>query len=124
MRRIVSILSLGLAWLCANGALWDAVQMFAWGKMVHDYAQVMPLQKAIAKTFDGNASCEICVVVVDAKGQQTSQQIERANDKVFLACEPVVTIVISIPQREWPGAVDRTGLTRTEPVALRPPRLA
>ena len=124
MRRTVSIVSLCFAWLCANGALWNAVQVFAWGKMVHDYSQVMPLTKAIEKTFDGTASCEICVVVVDAKGQQTAQQVERANDKVFLACERPTAIVVSVPEFEWPGAIHRTGLIRTEPVALRPPRLA
>jgi len=123
VRRTVSILSLCLAWLCANGALWDAVQVFAWGKMVHDYAQMMPLEKAIAKTFDGSASCEICVVVDDAKAQQPAQQVERANEKVLLLCETPTPIVVSIPEFEWPGAIDRTGLTRTEPVALRPPRV-
>ena len=123
MRRTVSIFSLCLAWLCANGALWDAVQVFAWGKMVHDYAQVMPLEKAIAKTFDGSAGCEICVVVDDAKAQQPAHQVERANDKVLLLCEIPAPIVVPVPEFEWPGAIDRAGLTRTEPVALRPPRV-
>ncbi|MFZ9682836.1 MAG: hypothetical protein ACO3DQ_06490 [Cephaloticoccus sp.] len=123
VRRITALISLGLAWLCANGALWDAVQVFAWGKMVHDYAQVMPLPQAIAKTFDGNASCEICVVVDDAKATTSTQQVERTSEKVVLACEPVATLVVAGPAQAWPGIVDYAALTRTEPVALRPPRV-
>ena len=33
MRKNLAITSLLFAWLCANGALLDAVQVFAWGKM-------------------------------------------------------------------------------------------
>lgn len=123
MRRAFSITSLCLAWLCANGALWDAVQVFAWGKMVHDYSQVMPLAKAIQKTFDGTASCEICAVVDDAKAQKPAQQIERANDKVLLVCETPAPIIVAAPDFAWPGLMDHSAPLRTEPVALRPPRL-
>lgn len=123
VRRIVSISSLGLAWLCANGALWDAVQVFAWAKMVRDYAQVMPLDKAVAKVFDGSASCELCVVVDDAKAAQPLQSSERTNEKLVLVCEPAGPIIILAPTDAWPAAPARTALARTQPVALRPPRL-
>lgn len=123
MRRAIAIASLCLAWLCVNGALWDAVQVFAWGKMVRDYAQVMPLDQAIAKTFDGTASCEICAVVDEAKSQQPAQPTERASEKVVLVCETPAPIIVAIPDYAWPGALQRTALTRTEPVALRPPRV-
>jgi hypothetical protein len=124
VRRIIAITTLCLAWLCANGALWDAVQVFAWGKMVHDYSQVMPLQQAIAKTFDGTASCEICVVVDDAKAQQPAQQIERSAEKVLLVCQTPETFLVNVPEFSWPGAVHCAGLSRTEKVPVRPPRLA
>ena len=59
MRRAISILSLSLAWLCANGALWDAVQVFARGKMVHEYSRFMTVAQAIEITFDGSAGIRL-----------------------------------------------------------------
>lgn len=123
MRRLIAITTLCLAWLCANGALWDAVQIFAWGKMVHDYSQVMPLKQAIKKTFDGTATCEICVVVDDAKSQPPAQQVERGQDKVLLAFQAAEQFLVSAPEFSWPGAVNHTGLIRPEEVPVRPPRV-
>lgn|GEM_PF-464234 len=123
VRRTLSITTLCLAWLCANGALWDAVQVFAWGKMMHDYSQVMPFKQAIAKTFDASASCEICVVVDDVKSQQSPQQVERSAEKVLLVCQTPETFLVSVPEFSWPGVIDCTGLSRTEEVPVRPPRV-
>ena len=35
VRRTLSIACLCLAWLCANGALWNVVQLVGWAKMFH-----------------------------------------------------------------------------------------
>ena len=123
VRRTISILSLSLAWLCANGALWDAVQVFAWGKMVHEYSRFMTLTQAVEITFDGSAPCEICVAVDDAtQGQPPDQQVERSHERVLLACQAPERVVLTIPERDWPGLVPDHGLTRTEPVPVPPPR--
>ena len=124
VRRALSITTLCFAWFCANGALWDCAQVFAWGKMIHDYSQVMPLTKAIETTFDGSAPCEICVVVEDTQQQDTSQQVERSGrDKMLLAIHQPDPVVLVSPQFSWPGAVDRIGHLRTESVPVRPPRV-
>ncbi|MBE36134.1 MAG: hypothetical protein CMI16_11380 [Opitutaceae bacterium] len=124
MRRAFTITTLCFAWLCANGALWDSAQVFAWGKMIHDYSQTMPLSTAIEKTFDGSAPCEICVVVEDAQQQEPAQKMERSSsDKVLLAYHPTEAVVIEAPTYSWPGAIDLTGQLRTESVPLRPPRV-
>ncbi len=122
MRRYCSILSLGLAWLCANGALWDAVQTFAWVKMVHDYSRFMPLAKAVQITFDGSAPCEICSFVDEVKQGPPAQQAERSQERVLLACLPPENILLPVPAVTWPGVADDTGLTRTDPVPVPPPR--
>ncbi len=125
MRRAFTIITLCFAWLCANGALWDATQVFAWGKMIHDYSQTMPLSTAIEKTFNGTAPCEICVVVEDVQQQEPAQQIERASsDKVLLAFQPTEPVILTEPEYSWPGSIDRDGLIRTKPVPVRPPKLA
>tara|TARA_R110002111_G_scaffold70802_1_gene114092 strand:+ start:603 stop:977 length:375 start_codon:yes stop_codon:yes gene_type:complete len=124
MRRALTITTLCFAWLCANGALWDIAQVFAWGKMVHDYSQTMPLSTAIEKTFDGSAPCEICVVVEDAQQQEPAQKMERSSsDKVLLAYHPTDAVVIEAPTYSWPGAADLIGQLRTELVPVRPPRV-
>lgn len=123
MRRTLSILSLSLAWLCANGALWDAVQVFAWGKMVHEYSRFMTVAQAVEITFDGSAPCEICVVVDDARqSQPPEQQVERSHERVLLAIQASEKVVLTIPERVWPGIVPEHGLSRTEPVPVPPPR--
>jgi hypothetical protein len=123
VRRTLSITMLCFAWLCANGALWDCVQVVAWGKMLHDNSQVMPLAQAIEKTFDGSAPCEICVVVDDAKAQPPAQQVERSAEKVLLVCQTPEKFLVNVPEFSWPGAVNCTGLSRTEEVPVRPPRV-
>ena len=122
MRRRLSLLSLCLAWLCANGALWDAVQTFTWVKMVHDYSRFMTLAQAVEITFDGSAPCELCAVVEEATQGQPAQQIERSHERVLLACQTPEKVLLTVPEFEWPGVADDIGLTRTEPVPVPPPR--
>lgn len=62
MRRKLSLTCLLLAWLCANGAVWNIVQVVGWAKMFRDYAQVMPATQALQLTFDGNAPCNLCEI--------------------------------------------------------------
>lgn len=124
VRRAFTITTLCFAWLCANGALWDGAQVFAWGKMIHDYSQTMPLSTAIEKTFDGSAPCEICVVVEDVKQQTPAQQVERNTaEKVVLAFHQTEPVILTAPEYSWAGAIDRDGLIRTESVPVRPPRV-
>ena len=52
MRRKFAVLSLAFAWLCANGAIWDAAQVVAWAKMFAGYAQTLSVSAALEETFD------------------------------------------------------------------------
>ena len=122
MRRTFQLLTLAFAWLCANGALWDAVQVFAWAKMVHDNTRIMSLSQAIVKTFDGSAPCEICTVVDDVKQGQPTPQVERSQEKVLLACQAPEQFLVTVPEFTWPGVLADAGPTRTEPVPVPPPR--
>ncbi len=128
MRRILSIVSLLLAWLCANGAVWNAVQAVAWAKMFHDYSQIMPAAKALRITFDGSAPCRLCHIA--QKAQDTArEQLPRDTalgggmEKLLLISESAPTVVVTAPDFTWPGVVDDAGLMRTEPVPVRPPRV-
>ncbi|MEI7566788.1 MAG: hypothetical protein EBT98_07100 [Opitutaceae bacterium] len=128
MRRPLAIFSLGLAWLCANGALWNVVQVVGWAKMFHDYAQVMPASQALAVTFDGSAACDLCHVsqtAQDAAREQLPRDAALGGgmDKLLLLADSVPTLVVAAPDFAWPSVIHNIGLTRTEMVPVTPPRV-
>jgi hypothetical protein len=70
-----------LAWFLSTGAHWDLVQTFGWGRMIAKYAQIMPLAKAVEKTFSGEL-CSVCEVVNDAKQQEQEAPIKAGQKDV------------------------------------------
>jgi len=122
VRRGFAILCLSFAWFCANGALWDAVQAFAWVRMIQEYSQFMPLARAIQITFDGSAPCDICNLVTEAKQQESGQDVVRSENRVLLACVVPERIVLSPPPFSWPEGEDAVGIVREIEVPVPPPR--
>lgn len=126
MRKKFAIFSLLLAWLCANGALLDGVQVVAWAKMFTGYAQVMPVAEALRTTFDPNRPCNMCLGVAAAKEtakQQLPADVDRAAEKIQLALPAPAALVFVCPSRaEWPAALASAAPSRTEPVLVPPPR--
>ena len=126
MRRRISIAALCLAWLCANGAIWNAVQVVAWAKMFHDYSQVMPVAKALKLTFNGEAPCDLCHLAESGKNaareQLPREEALGATDKFVLSFQATAPVVLTAPDSVWPGLVHEAGLLRTESVPVPPPR--
>ena len=127
MRRRLSIFALCLAWLCANGALWNVVQVVGWAKMLHDYSAVMPAAQAMKITFDGSAPCDLCHLsqsAEDSARQQLPRDAELGSgmEKLLLVAGDAVAVVVTAPDRTWPGVVNDAGLTRTKSVPVPPPR--
>ena len=128
MRRHFSICCLLLAWLCANGAVWNVVQVVAWAKMFHAYSQVMPVSQALAVTFDGSNACDLCSITQQAQDAAREQLPHEAvlggSDKFVLAQASVAEpLFLLAPEVSWPGVAHDVGLTRTDPVRLTPPRV-
>lgn len=124
MRRTVAIVSLALAWLFANGAVLDAVQVFAWGKMVRDWQRAgLTLETAVSKALDGSAPCEICSAVEHARQQQPPQQVEHSTEKLVLACVPADAALLPHPAPEWPPLLAALAPARTDAVPVPPPRV-
>jgi len=127
VRRKLCIGCLFLAWLCANGALWNVVQVVAWAKMFHDNAQVMPAGRALQVTFDGSAPCRLCHIsqtAQDAARDQLPQDAALGGglEKLLMVADSAAPIVVGAPDSTWPGVTDVTGLTRTDAVPVTPPR--
>ena len=84
-QRTFAIASLIFAWICANGAVWDAVQVFAWARMFAGYAHTLPVRAALRETFDPGKPCEICMAVAKAKEaerKQAPRPLERSTAKL------------------------------------------
>ena len=125
MRRHVAAFSLFFAWLCANGALLDGVQVFAWAKMFAGYSQTMDVRAALRATFDPSKPCEMCVGVAVAKEtakQQLPSAVERSAEKLVLALHAPAPLVISHFPGRWPPALARAAPMRAASVPVPPPR--
>ncbi|MBA4136580.1 MAG: hypothetical protein C0518_04610 [Opitutus sp.] len=115
-----------LAWLCANGAVWNVVQVVAWAKMFRDYAEVLPTAQALRLTFAGEA-CELCHFA--QAGQDAARdQLPRdaalgASDRLLLVFQAAPPLVMSPPEFAWPGLVPEIGRLRWDGVPVPPPRV-
>ncbi len=93
------------AWLCANGAALDVMQVCAWTRMFTGYARTCDLRLAASETF---SPCNLCHRLLRGPckrereagrtQQATTAGVERAT---ILFCQRS-EIVISRPlKREW-----------------------
>ena len=124
--RALATLSLAFAWLCANGAVWDAMQVAAWGKMFADYSERMTVRQALRETFDPAKPCELCVGIAKAKESSATQSPaseQSAAAKFVLAIHLADAPVFANDPGDWMGGPAPAGLERTDPVPLPPPRV-
>ena len=125
VRRILCASCLLLAWLCANGAVLDLMQVFAWGRMFAGYAHQMPVKTALAETFDPARPCPLCVAV---------QQARKAGDEPKSVPAPTLAaklVLIShsseaVAPPAIPGcrleSISIDAAERYDPVPVPPPR--
>lgn len=126
MPRIVAIACLFFAWLCANSALWDAMQVVAWGRMFAGNAESMSFSAALKETFNPAKPCKMCLRVAQAKStaqKQLPPDSERDAGKFLLAIHTPAVLVFAHDPGDWlAGSPARIPL-RTEPVPVPPPRV-
>ncbi len=126
VRRLLSTVALGFAWLCANGAIWDVAQVVAWGRMFANYSETMSMGAALAETLDPAKPCPLCLSVAAAKGKSRSEASlpggQRDVTKIVLTLQWNEPPVFSPPRREWGPVAGATGLLRRERVPVPPPR--
>ncbi len=126
MRRLFAISSLACAWLCANGSVWDVVQIVAWGRMFSGYAETMTVSAALKETFNPAKPCKLCVRVNQGKAQ-TRQQLpapaERDATKMVLMLDATPAPVFANDPGRWLSATFEILDERTDPVPVPPPRV-
>ena len=61
------------------------LQSAAWLGMIVNFAQQMPLAKAVAMTFDGKHPCKMCQAVERSNSSQKKQDAKQSSVKIELA---------------------------------------
>lgn len=124
MRRPFSILCLTAAWLCANGVVLDAVQVYAWTRMFTGYMHTTSIERAAAETFDPGKPCPICVVVQKARDSGPKQPATAPVPaaRLTLACQGAEKMLIGPQEREWLEQPASLAPARRELVPLPPPK--
>lgn len=126
MRKPLASVCLLLAWLCANGALLDGVQVVAWARMFAGYSQSMGVSAALRATFDPARPCELCLGVAAAREtaqQQAPAALERSAEKIVLALHTAPPVVFAARETGWPRTLDATPPLRVDAVPVPPPRV-
>jgi len=126
VRRILALFSLTLAWLCANGAVWDVAQVFAWSRMFTGYAEALPVGTALRETFDPAKPCHLCEAIARAKQTSTKQPAAApaATVKLILALELPADPVVERSVSAWPRSAPSSSVSWTAAVPVPPPRFA
>lgn len=122
MRRLTHIVVLS-AFVMSCGGQWYLLQCVAWVKMLHDYAQMVPVAEAVTMTFSGQYPCAICKAIAEKKQAENDKicSIEK-YDKQFLA--PVAGSLVRADITSFQYADYLSTLqVRSEPPPTPPPRL-
>jgi hypothetical protein len=127
VRKNFAIASLVFAWLCANGAVWNAVQVVAWGSMFAGYARTLPVGEALRETFDLNKPCDMCVGLQQARSAENEQRPATvpgdAAARLDLLCDESARVIFAVPVREWPAIGALTASSWRAAVPVPPPRV-
>lgn len=122
---MLSVLCLLLAWLCANGAVLDVMQVVAWGRMFAHYVNDMPVETALTRTFDPGKPCELCLAVQKARAagrEQSPAPTPGSSVKLALISQETEPMAPpAMPRSELEGLPVR-GVVRCDPVPVPPPR--
>ena len=112
------------AWLCANGAALDVMQVFAWARMFAGYARTAPVALAAQETFDPSKLCPICQAVQKGREAGAKQPAAAPAQRITLLICQRDDIVLTGPlPREWPEMAPAYAPAWRQPVSLPPPKL-
>jgi hypothetical protein len=113
-----------VAFVFSCGGQWAVFQAIAWGNMIREYSQMVPLTQAVEMTFSGQYPCPICKAIAEKKSsdQQKSLTLEKYDKKYPLP----VSIAVTCPDFTTITFDDFATIffSRSEVPPTPPPRLA
>jgi hypothetical protein len=96
MRRLTHLIVL-VAFMFSCGGQWAAFQVIAWGNMIREYSEMVPLPRAIEMTFSGEYPCPICKAIAERKNAEQQKDFTLGKyDKKFSL--PVVVAELTQPK--------------------------
>lgn len=127
VRRHVSLLCLLAGWICANGVVWNVVQVIGWARMYQDFSQVYSTGEALRRTFDGSGPCHFCRVsqaAEDTAERELPRDVLGAGaEKILLIVDWAPDLVLSAPALAWPATDGQFGQVRPHEIDIPPPRV-
>ena len=104
------------------GAHWLTLQSAAWVSMAVNYSQQSNLPEALAKTFDGEHPCDVCLAVQEGKQADKESEALTVTLKLEFICTPE-EIRIFPPSLAHPlDAATLVGISRKPAPPYPPPR--
>jgi hypothetical protein len=121
MRRLTHLIVL-VAFIISCGGQWAAFQVIAWGNMICEYSEMVPLTQAVQMTFSGQYPCAICKAIAERKSAE--QQKELALLKYDKGCPLPVAVTLERPKIADLVHLDPTFAfsSRTDSPPTPPPR--
>jgi len=121
MRRLTHLVVLG-AFVFSCGGQWAALQVLAWGNMIREYSQMVPLTQAVEMTFSGQYPCPICKAIAERKNAEQQKEMTLAKyDKQF-PLPAVATLAQPLVSEVTYAEAVFVFSTRTESPPAPPPR--
>jgi hypothetical protein len=74
--RAIGVAASLFALFAMLGGHWLALQSVAWARMLAEFSRTEPLGQAVAKTFDGEHPCNLCLSVREGRQQEQRDQRE------------------------------------------------
>jgi hypothetical protein len=121
MKRLTHLFVLA-AFIFSCGGQWYALQCVAWAKMIHDYAQMVPITEAVSMTFSGKYPCAMCQAITEKKASERDKTfaLEKYDKKFFPPIAVAAAVPLPAPLLYLKFSVHL--LTRTESPPTPPPR--
>jgi hypothetical protein len=86
--------------ILAIGGHWSVLQSVGWVNMLVTYSQEGTFKTAVAKTFDGQHPCNICLLVAKGKKAEQKQSASVKKLKMDLLLVESARVLISAPQEQ------------------------
>lgn len=104
------------------GGHWIVLQSVAWSRMIVEYAQTAPLERAIGNTFDGQHPCSLCKKIATAKKSEKHHDTQPVVSQMTLFHERAAALVPPVRAAQPLFVSLQILRSRSGRPLLRPPR--
>ncbi len=94
MKRRISVTFLIIAWVSAQGVVWDVAQAVAWGKMFAGYIQTETVGDSLRLTFDQQKPCGWCLFIQEARNAENDSGRKSEPER------DAGRLILALPQKE------------------------